>query len=100
MKDEIKNGEFWEKYLDITDGDLRNTPKDFALSRKNDIKNIGFDFRNNVISKTISPIITNEVKRFQLLAVIEVLINYIIDSVKNIKKHNNFAIPKKWRDFN
>ena len=28
------------------------------------------------------------------------IINYIIDSVKNIKKHNNFAIPKKWRDFN
>ena len=47
MKDEIKNGEFWERYLDITDGDLRNTPRDFALSRKNDIKNIGFDTNND-----------------------------------------------------
>lgn len=100
MKDEIRNGEFWERYLDITDGDLRNTPKDFALSRKNDIKNIGFDYRNNVISKTISPLILNEVKRYQMLAVVEVLINYIIDSVKGIKRHNNFAISKKWRDFN
>ena len=45
MKDEIKNGEFWERYLDITDGDLRNTPRDFALSRKNDINNKPYHYK-------------------------------------------------------
>ncbi len=96
----MQNNEFWEKYLETKDGDLRNTLKEFALTRKNDIKNVGFDYRNNVLSKTISPLILNEVKRFQMLAVVEVLINYLIDSVKSIKRHSNFALPRKWRDFN
>jgi hypothetical protein len=100
MKDEISNNEFWEKYLDITDGDIRPTYKDYALSRKNDIKNIGYDYRNNVFLRSISASILSEPKRVALISLMEVLMNYIIDSVKSIKRHNNFALSKKWRDFN
>jgi hypothetical protein len=100
MRDEISNSQFWEKYLDVTDGDIRPTLKDFALSRKNEIKNIGFDYRNNVLEKSISATFVAETKRVALLSMMELLINYLIDSVKNIKKHNNFALSKKWRDFN
>lgn len=100
MKDEISNSEFWEKYLDITDGDIRPSFKDYALSRKNEIKNIGFDYRNNVFDRSVSASLVSEPKRVALLSFMEILVNYLIDSVKSIKKHNNFAISKKWRDFN
>lgn len=100
MKDEISNNEFWEKYLDIKDGDSRPTLKDFALSRKNEIKHLGFDFRLNVFNKSISNLILGEEKRSILIGFLEVMVNYLIDSVKNIKRHHNFAISKKWRDFN
>lgn len=100
MKDEISNSEFWEKYLDITDGDIRPSFKDYALSRKNEIKNIGFDYRNNVFDRSVSASLVSEPKRVAILSFMEILVNYLIDSVKSIKKHNNFAISKKWRDFN
>lgn len=100
MKDEISNGNFWEKYIKTSDGDLRPSFKDYALSRKNDIKDIGFDYRNNVFTRSISATFLDEPKRAALIGMMEILVNYLIDSVKNIKKHNNFAIPKKWRDFN
>jgi hypothetical protein len=100
MKDEISNGQFWEKYIKITDGDIRPTFKDYALSRKDDVKEIGFDYRNNVFTKTISGSLMEEPKRAALITIMEALVNYLIDSVKHIKKHNNFAISKKWRDFN
>lgn len=100
MKDEISNNQFWERYLDIKDGDIRPTPRDFALSRKNNIKHVGFDYRLNVFNKSISNVILGEEKRSVLIGLLEVLIDYLIDSVKNIKKHHNFAISKKWRDFN
>lgn len=100
MKDEVSNGQFWEKYITINDGDIRPTFKDYALSRKNDIKNTGYDYRNNVFNKTISGTLLEEPKRAALIAMMEILVNYLIDAVKYIKKHNNFAVSKKWRDFN
>jgi hypothetical protein len=100
MKDEISNNQFWERYLDITDGEMKESLKDFALSRKNQIKHIGFDYRLNVFNKSISNLLLGEQKRSILIGFLEVLVDYLIDSVKNIKKHHNFAISKKWRDFN
>ena len=100
MKDELSNNHFWERYLDIKDVDGRLTPRDFALSRKNATKHVGFDYRLNVFNKSISNIILGEEKRSVLIGLLEVLVDYLIDSVKNIKKHHNFAISKKWRDFN
>lgn len=100
MKDEISNGEFWERYIKSSDGDLRPTFKDYAFSRKNDIKNIGYDYRTNVFTKSISSTLLEEPKRAALIGMMGMLITYMIESVKNIKRHNNFAISKKWRDFN
>jgi hypothetical protein len=100
MKDQLRSDTFWEKNIKVSDGNLISTLKDFALSRKNDIKNIGFDYRNNVFSRSLSKTIMQDPKRDGLISAFEVLINYLIDSVKYIKKHNNFAISKKWRDFN
>lgn len=100
MKDEISNNQEWERYITKMDGDIRPTLKDFALSRKNDIKNIGFDYRGNILLRTLSGVITGEIKRSSLVGMLEFLFNYIIDSVKTIKKHNNFALSKRWRDFN
>lgn len=100
VKPEIRGNSFLKANPEIIDGSLKNTLKDFSLSRKNEIKNIGYDFRGNVLTRTLSNTIIQEPKRQALLAMFELMINYLIDSVKYIKKHNNFAIPKKWRDFN
>lgn len=96
----VPDNNLLKKNVEIIDGDLRDTLKDFALSRKNEIKNIGYDYRGNVLTRSLSNTIIEEPKRQALLAMFELMINYLIDSVKHIKKHNNFAIPKKWRDFN
>jgi hypothetical protein len=100
MKDEISNNKEWERYIELLDGDIRPTLKDTALNRKNDIKNIGFDYRGSVLTRTVSGVITGETKRATFIRVLDFLFDYLIDSVKSIKRHSNFAIPKKWRDFN
>lgn len=100
INDEMTDGGFWEKNIGTTPGDIRPTLKDYALSRKNNILNIGYDYRGKVFSKTLSGLLFADEKRKALLDAMEVMVNYLIDSVKSIKRNNNFAMHKKWRDFN
>ncbi len=100
LKDEMTNGEFWEQNIQQAQGDLNPTLRDYAFSRKNQVKHVGYEYRGNVFLRTISALIPSEAKRAALLEDMETLVNYLIDSVKAIKRHSNFAMSKRWRDFN
>ncbi len=98
--EDMTNHMFWEKNISTTPGDLFTNQRDFALSRKDDIKNMGFDYRGNILKKSLSAVLFSEVKRASMLKPLEYMLSYLVDSVKNIKKHSNFAIPKRWEYFN
>ncbi len=68
--------------------------------RHDSIKYIGFDYRGNILKKTISPIFYNDPKRAAILQYIENILSHLVDHIKMIKKSYNWAVPKNYRDFN
>lgn len=68
--------------------------------RKNDIKHVGFDYRGRILLKTLSGHMFDEVKRRNILAHIEKVLVFLVESVKEIKKTYSWVHSKKYRDFN
>lgn len=57
--------------------------------------NYGYDYHGNVFKKSVSSIIFDSASRLKIMYLYEVLVCYIIDSIKMIKKCRNYAIDKK-----
>lgn len=73
---------------------------DAVKHRKDNILHQGYDFRGNVLWKTLSNMFYKEDKRRNILTAIEVCITHLIDSVKMIKKTYNWVMPKSYVNFN
>ena len=69
-------------------------------NRKNDIKHVGFDFRDQLFLRTMSNLLFREEKRAEILAFMEKVMVELIQQVKTIKTFFNYAVPKNYRDFN
>lgn len=73
---------------------------DIQENRKNDIKHKGFDYRENLFDRSMSHLLFQEDKRFNILKKIEKVMVELIDQVKTIKTFYNYAVKKNYRDFN
>jgi len=58
-------------------------------------QNYGFDYHGKLFKKTVSPVILDHGGRKGILDSFDVLISYLIDAVKLIKKFRNYAIDKR-----
>lgn len=74
--------------------------RDWILSRKDDLKNRGYDWRGNILKKTVSPYLFSSLERTYHLLNLERLLDYTLDSVKLIKKSFLWVYPKGFREFN
>lgn len=73
----------------------------YILEHRNDrILHIGYDYRGKVLKRTLSKVMFIEKKREAILNEIEKIVDFLIDSVKHIKKAYNYALEKNYRDFN
>ena len=73
----------------------------YILEHRNDrILHLGFDYRGKVLKRSLAKIIFIEKKREAILNKIELVIDFMIDHVKSIKKAFNYKLEKKYRNFN
>jgi hypothetical protein len=71
-----------------------------AEHSRDDIKNKGFDYHGRIFEKTMSSLIFREEKRSGILASLEEIYYEMIQRVKTIKLHFDYAKKKNYRDFN
>jgi len=74
--------------------------RDWILSRKNQFLHRGYDWRGNIIRKSVSPYLFSSLERTYHLLNLERLLDFTLDSVKIIKKSFMWVYPKGFRDFN
>lgn len=88
---------------DLYDIPINHNEQDFwynVRNRNNRILNIGFDYRNQILRRSLSKYIYLERKREMILNKLEVLFTWMVEHIKNIKKTFNYSMDKKYRDFN
>jgi len=72
----------------------------FLLSRNNKLLYRGYDYHGKVLYRTLSNVLFSDEKRTKILLKISELLEYLIDSVKNIKKSYYYVFDKNDIDFN
>jgi hypothetical protein len=74
--------------------------RDYVLHRKDNLLNRGYDWRGNILKRSISPYFFSSLTRTLTILQLERMLNYILDSVKIIKKSFYWTYEKSFRDFN
>lgn len=67
---------------------------------RDNILNKGFDYKGKIFEKTMSSFLFREERRANILGYIEEVYYELIQRVKLIKIHFDFAKKKNYRDFN
>lgn len=71
------------------------------LKHQNDnILNVGFDFREQILMRILSPVLFFNTKNAGILLKIDSILSFLVDNVKSIKKTFNYHLPKNYRNFN
>jgi hypothetical protein len=73
---------------------------DLAETQQDGPNSEGFDYQNNIFSKTMSNVLFQEQKRTGILAMMEQIVYELIQQVKCIKLTYGYTSKKKYRKFN
>jgi hypothetical protein len=65
-----------------------------------DLKNTGYDWRNNSMKKSLSNYLLADSKRLSIIEQFQVFIAYIMDYASNIKKAMNYTADKNYKYLN
>ena len=65
-----------------------------------DLKNNGYDWRNNSLKRTVSRYILADQKREEILLAYQRFIEYIMDYASQIKKGFNYTVDKNYKYLN
>lgn len=74
--------------------------RDYIFHRKDKLLHRGYDWRGNILKRSISPYFFASLNRTLSILQLERMLNYILDSVKIIKKTFYWTYEKNYRDFN
>lgn len=73
---------------------LQRSPWYTTYHTQDSRKNLGFDYHGHVLEKTISRPIFGNAKNKAMLQKVEVMINYLIDTVKQIRLQYLISMDK------
>lgn len=74
---------------------------DYVANHTQDVyTDLGHDYRDDIFNKSLSPIILNNEKNKRILSVIQKMIVYLVDAVKQIKLHFMISLDKTDRNLN
>lgn len=77
------------------------SPYKIAYEEGWDIKDTGYDYENNLMSKTLSPyMFGNERLSTFLLEHLQPIMVFFINKVKFLRIYYNFAVPKDYQKIN
>lgn len=72
----------------------------FAYSRKNRLKNRGFDYKGKIFERSMSPLLFNDDTRAGILNEYEKIIYFLVEKVKLIKTFYNYTVDKDYSEIN
>lgn len=64
---------------------LDKGPYYYAYHSQDEYKNLGFNYHGRILEKTVSKVIFNNKKNKQLLKYADMMLDYLVDSVKQIR---------------
>ena len=73
---------------------------DVANNRLTRLKNSGFNYKDQIFERTLSPYIMTDPKRRGILLSFEKLIYFLVEKVKLIKTFYNYTVPKDYKHLN
>ena len=73
---------------------------DLAESQQDGPNNEGFAYKGNIFTRTMSNVLFQESKRAGILAMMEQIVQELIEQVKCIKLTYGYTMKKKYRKFN
>lgn len=71
--------------------DIVNTRRDRLLNR-------GFDYKDQIFNRSLSPFILSDSRRRGILLQFESLLYFLIQKVRLIKAHNNYTVNKDYKN--
>jgi hypothetical protein len=87
---EIRKG----KYL------IRESYYQYMIHLQDDLKNTGFDWRNNLMQKSVSQYLLADPKRLEIINQMQTLLIFLIDKISSIKKAVNYTVDKNYKYLN
>lgn len=99
----IENKNYSSNELDVIDKwvGTQGKPPSYFLKHRNDvILHTGYDYRNKILKRSLSPVLYYETKRRLILEKIEESITHMVEHIKSIKRTVNYNFDKDYRDFN
>jgi len=72
----------------------------YTYHQFDDLKNTGYDWRNNSIKRSVSFYLLNDPKREAIIGEFQKFITYIMDYASNIKKAFNYTVDKNYKYLN
>lgn len=80
---------------------ILNRPYDYSIHHSKDVYyNLGYDYRENILKKTLSPEIFANEKTRGMLNHIQKMVYMLIEEVKQIKTAISFAHDKNAKNLN
>ena len=87
---ELRDG----KYL------TRESYYQYMIHIQDDLKNTGYDWRNNLFNRSLSTYLLSDPKRSGIMTQIQKMMVYMIDRVSMIKKAMNYTVDKNYKYLN
>lgn len=78
----------------------RKSYRDATLHQFDNLENIGYDWRNNSLKRSLSPYILSDSKRLSIIEYMQTIVAYIMDYGSNIKKSINYTVDKNYKHLN
>lgn len=72
----------------------------YMIHIQDDLKNTGYDWRNNLFNRSLSTYLLSDPKRSRIMTQIQKMMVYMIDRVSMIKKAMNYTVDKNYKYLN
>lgn len=79
---------------------MKESLYNITYSRKEQINNIGFDYKGKIFRKTLSSYMFMDPTRTAILNKFETWVYFLVEKVKSIRTYYNYTVPKDYTKIN
>lgn len=76
---------------------IRQSFYESLVHRQDDLKNVGFDWRPNLMKKSLSKYLLANKDVSSVVTQYTKLLTFIVDTIQQIRKSINYAVDKKYK---
>lgn len=79
---------------------MKESLYNISKTRLTRLKNIGYDYKNKIFEKSLSPYLLRDNNRKDILLQYEKILYFLIEKVKYIKNFFNYTVDKNYKHLN